>query len=184
MLGNNMFAYCRNTPINGCDPCGTCFHRWDFWNDCEKCGGETINDKWNAIMAWCIDMYSAANSVYQQQILTNSRITAQQVELIETGVVFLYQSYTANNERQIIVEQQIATEQINLIKAFMESDAYDLTTHSQKMISGGSSIVKGIGLILAPIPTPADDLIGIRQITYGIIKCVVGFGGFLGEVLY
>ena len=45
LLGNNMFAYCNNNPVNGCDPCGTCFHRWDFWNDCENCGGETIKDK-------------------------------------------------------------------------------------------------------------------------------------------
>ena len=46
ILGNNMFAYCLNNPINGSDPCGTCFHRWDFWNDCEECGGETIGEKW------------------------------------------------------------------------------------------------------------------------------------------
>ena len=37
MIGNNMFAYCANNPTNGCDPCGTCIHRWDFWNNCEKC---------------------------------------------------------------------------------------------------------------------------------------------------
>ena len=35
ILGNNMFAYCLNNPVNGCDFCGKCFHRWDFWNDCE-----------------------------------------------------------------------------------------------------------------------------------------------------
>ena len=40
-----MFAYCLNNPVNGSDPCGTCFHRLDFWNDCAKCGGETIHDK-------------------------------------------------------------------------------------------------------------------------------------------
>ena len=45
IIGNNMFAYCLNNPVNGCDPCGTCFHRWDFWNDCENCGGQTIKDK-------------------------------------------------------------------------------------------------------------------------------------------
>ncbi|MBQ5865475.1 MAG: hypothetical protein IIW56_02205 [Oscillospiraceae bacterium] len=45
ILGNNMFAYCLNNPVNGCDPCGTCFHRWDFLNDCENCGGQTIKDK-------------------------------------------------------------------------------------------------------------------------------------------
>ena len=39
-----MFAYCSNNPVMGCDPCGTCFHRWDFWNNCEKCGGKTIGD--------------------------------------------------------------------------------------------------------------------------------------------
>ena len=45
VLGNNMFAYCGNNPVNGCDPCGTCFHRWDFWNDCESCGGKNLDEK-------------------------------------------------------------------------------------------------------------------------------------------
>ena len=45
IIGNNMYTYCSNSPINGCDPCGTCFHRWDFWNDCEKCGGKTAKEK-------------------------------------------------------------------------------------------------------------------------------------------
>ena len=61
-LGNNMFAYCLNNPANGCDPCGTCFHRWDFWNDCEKCGGETLDEKmeqvsitWNKIARPVVD---------------------------------------------------------------------------------------------------------------------------------
>ena len=42
-----MYAYCSNSPVNGIDPCGTCLHRWDFWNDCDACGGKTIGDKWN-----------------------------------------------------------------------------------------------------------------------------------------
>ena len=46
-VGNNMFTYCNNNPVNGADPYGTCFHRWDFWNDCEGCGGRTIGEKWN-----------------------------------------------------------------------------------------------------------------------------------------
>jgi hypothetical protein len=40
-----MYAYCNNNPVNGCDPCGTCFHRRDFWNDCDKCGATTIEEK-------------------------------------------------------------------------------------------------------------------------------------------
>ena len=62
-----MFAYCMNSPINGSDPCGTCFHRWDFWNDCEECGGETIGEKWNdycenSLTAICtVGVYGSAN---------------------------------------------------------------------------------------------------------------------------
>lgn len=41
ILGNNMFAYCNNNSISGFDPCGTCFHRWDCWNDCELCAGKS-----------------------------------------------------------------------------------------------------------------------------------------------
>ncbi len=37
VLGHNMFAYCLNNAVNGSDSCGTCFHRWDFWKNCEKC---------------------------------------------------------------------------------------------------------------------------------------------------
>ena len=29
----------------GYDPCGACFHRWDFWNDCDACGGKTLEEK-------------------------------------------------------------------------------------------------------------------------------------------
>ncbi|MBR3895162.1 MAG: RHS repeat-associated core domain-containing protein [Clostridia bacterium] len=49
-VGYNLFAYCNNNPVNGCDPCGTCFHRWDFWNDCESCGGKTIGEKADAVV--------------------------------------------------------------------------------------------------------------------------------------
>ena len=59
ILGNNMFAYCMNSPINGADPCGTCFHRWDFWNDCEVCGGETLVEKWNNFTSWCAGSYES-----------------------------------------------------------------------------------------------------------------------------
>ena len=40
-----MFAYCGNNPVINYDPSGHCFHRLDFWNDCDKCGGKTIHKK-------------------------------------------------------------------------------------------------------------------------------------------
>ncbi|MBR6769577.1 MAG: RHS repeat-associated core domain-containing protein [Clostridia bacterium] len=55
VLGCNMYAYCLNNPVNGYDPCGTCFHRWDFWNDCDKCGGKNLGTKF-------VDAVSAAGS--------------------------------------------------------------------------------------------------------------------------
>ena len=59
ILGNNMFAYCLNSPTIGADPCGTCLHRLDFWNDCEKCGGETFGEKWNDFTEWCSNKYES-----------------------------------------------------------------------------------------------------------------------------
>lgn len=78
MVNTNMFAYCLNNPVNGCDPCGTCFHRWNFWNDCEECGGKTLGEKLNA---FATEIYDYATDVYdahmmqfesQQQVDQNS----------------------------------------------------------------------------------------------------------------
>ena len=69
LLGNNMFAYCMNNPTNGCDPCGNCFHRLDFWNDCEKCGGKTIEEKWTDVVSWCKEATNQISSAYSQQVM-------------------------------------------------------------------------------------------------------------------
>ena len=87
ILGNNMFAYCLNNPINGSDPCGTCFHRWDFWNDCEKCGGETFGEKmsqvrstWDKITRPVVDVID--NTLYRishmdwEQVAKDSLVAA------------------------------------------------------------------------------------------------------------
>ena len=71
LIGNNTFAYCLNNPVNGCDPCGTCFHRWDFWNDCEKCGGKTFGEKLGEYAADVYDMYMMQNEWQRQVDETN-----------------------------------------------------------------------------------------------------------------
>ena len=63
-----MFAYCLNNPVNGSDPCGTCFHRLDFWNDCEKCGGKTLGEKLNTIAT---GIYDYATDVYDAHMMQN-----------------------------------------------------------------------------------------------------------------
>lgn len=59
-----MFAYCNNNTVNGSDPCGTCFHRLDFWNDCEKCGGKTFGNKWDDFTSSCSNAYNLAVSYF------------------------------------------------------------------------------------------------------------------------
>ena len=41
-LGYNMFAYCNNTPANGSDPCGACYHSSDLSVNCHMCYGRPI----------------------------------------------------------------------------------------------------------------------------------------------
>ena len=48
LLGNNMFAYCLNNPVNGSDPCGNCMHYWYLLGlkDCDACREKTFGEKW------------------------------------------------------------------------------------------------------------------------------------------
>ena len=80
MTGYNLYAYCNNNVVNGFDPCGTCFHRLDFWNDCQKCGGRTIGEKLEPFTSWCKDAYS---------YITNNDSAAAQNNLKKDGFTFL-----------------------------------------------------------------------------------------------
>ncbi|MBQ4600361.1 MAG: RHS repeat-associated core domain-containing protein, partial [Oscillospiraceae bacterium] len=101
ILGNNMFAYCLCNPVNGCDPCGTCFHRLDFWNDCEKCGGKTAEDKWNNLVVWCTDAYNRIISINQQQDMLKMQIIARQNEMIADAGNAMWEAYKHSNELQV-----------------------------------------------------------------------------------
>lgn len=74
-----MLVYCLNNPTNGCDPCGTCFHRLDFWNDCAKCGGRTFGDKVHAVADWCANAYN---------YVTNTDSTTAKNNLSRDGFTF------------------------------------------------------------------------------------------------
>ena len=59
-----MYAYSLNNPVNGCDPCGTCFHNWKSYN-CEKCTAfwngvaSSIQGAWNDFTGRCADTFGA-----------------------------------------------------------------------------------------------------------------------------
>jgi RHS repeat-associated protein len=79
LVSFNLYAYCSNNPVNGLDPCGTCIHRRDFWNDCDKCGGETIGEKWDSLKTFCKNAYN---------YVTNSDVETSKSNLEKDGFTF------------------------------------------------------------------------------------------------
>ena len=95
----------------------------------------------------------------------------------------VYKTSVEFNTTAALTNYHVTLEQINLIKSFAESDSFETINSTRRMVTGGYSIGTGVALILAPVPTPADDLIGVRKVTFGIINFFRGFAEFLGEVL-
>ena len=120
-----MFAYCLNNPVNGCDPCGTCFHRWDVWNDCEECGGKTIGDKWDVFSAsvsnawdatieWCADAYNTYNYAYQQQVEMQAQITRTQTKMIASAAETAWDAYMRGYDVQQTTQREETQMVMNL----------------------------------------------------------------------
>ena len=61
LLGFNMFAYCENNPVIYSDPCGTCVHRWDFWNDCDKCTPTQTKEEKKWFIKYNVPLYNQGN---------------------------------------------------------------------------------------------------------------------------
>ena len=93
-----MFAYCLNNPANGSDPCGTCFHRWDFWNDCAKCGGATIGDKWNNYIA-------VTTNIYQQQAAMEFQINSHYVKAVQHAISAAQHAYDVRNQLEAEIQR-------------------------------------------------------------------------------
>ena len=89
-----MFAYCLNNPVNGCDPCGTCFHNLKFY-DCEKCSAF-----WGGVREWCEDAYNTINQAYQQQVGMQNEIARQQVQVVQNVIDATNRTYAQQQELQ------------------------------------------------------------------------------------
>ena len=77
----------------------------------------------------------------------------------------------------------VTLEQINMVKSFAESDTFDTASSARRMLSGAYSVGSGVALIVAPCPTPIDDLVGVRKCTFGVSNFFRGLAELLGEVL-
>ena len=121
-----MFAYCLNNPINGCDSCGTCFHRCDFWNDCENCGGKKLIEK-----------------IDEEIALINGFLDKSVAEIESSGST------------------------LGKLVSGLNSNAYKSIHGMYQVGSGIGKMADGIMLIVAPIPTPLDDMKGLILLGWG-----------------
>ena len=51
-----------------------------------------------------------------------------------------------------------------------------------KMANGIRQTVVGAGLLMAPVPTPADDIVGVRKIQIGVFQFFYGLTLLISEV--
>jgi RHS repeat-associated protein len=150
LLGNNMFAYCLNNPVNSCDPCGTCFHNLKFY-DCEKCAAF-----WNGVGQSCVDTYNRIDSVYQQQMQLETQIIMQQNEIIADTAGAIVDAYVSS----VQVQQEMQIREAEMMReisprvwnagleegikaAITTGTSYALTNNQQRE---PKEIVVGIGV--------------------------------------
>ena len=135
------------------------------------------------MVSWCKEATNQISSAYSQQVMIQDEITRTQINMVVDKTKDVYKTSVEFNTTAALTNYHVTLEQINLIKSFAESDSFETINSTRRMVTGGYSIGTGVALILAPVPTPADDLIGVRKVTFGIINFFRGFAEFLGEVL-
>ena len=72
-VGNNMFAYCLNNPVMGCDPCGTCEHNGKRLKRCEECkqaAKEKLRQKAVAVLQWGVENIAEPLTKGTQKLLS------------------------------------------------------------------------------------------------------------------
>ena len=140
-----MFAYCLNNPTNSSDPCGTCRHRIDFWNDCDECGGKTLGDK-------LVD-FATVVADYQAMVREDQRKqTELQLQLVNSMI-----------QAQVRAEQEMAEQQRMqdaLVGKFVASRFSTLQKAGNTMVFLGSSVQFGLSIQQAKAAAAAGTAIG------------------------
>ena len=155
ILGNNMLAYCQNNPITFIDPDGLCrvVGALLTWVDCGKWSCPTSS--WREPTRYYNDDNRPKHKYYVR--------------------------YHQFEQERKMLEEEVAMEQAKIVISIYKSDNFSKLSATGKMASGGKSIIAGVGLLLLPDPTPANDLLGVRKITFGIVNVAVGFAKLIKE---
>lgn len=141
-----MFAYCNNSPVSHCDPNGYYVH--------------TYNDKLSGlgISEGIVDAGSGGGGVpgcggesgkRKSEIIIQREIT-----------------YTAHLIKETAVD--VATAAWDTYERISESKLVPLA----KAVWGVVNIARGVALLAAPVPTPADDMLGVRLMQFGLFNAI------------
>ena len=178
LLGNNMFAYCNNNPVIFCDPCGYCIHRWDFWNDCNRCGAKSIVDK----LKNCI---SQITNYYNLQTEIESDIAIAQLQ-ITTGYI--------NNAKEVYSQQTEVQNKLKMIQTDVLRDgasvAYDVcmqaySIHQEAQLQNGAMLLEGAKYFVEH-PKKAETLLrdmGATSVAIATATSICLAGGPAGAVV-
>ena len=145
-----MFAYCGNNPVNGCDPCGTCFHRWDFWNDCDDCGGRTLGEKFGEYAA---DLYDS----HEKQNEWHRKVDEANFNAMRDSAAAIWDAY----QKSYALEQEYIMHQ-----AEMNIDMFDSPADIERSIDiiegtvGASVAIYNLAIISTAANPPAGAVIG------------------------
>ena len=157
LIGYNMFAYCNNSPINFCDPCGTCAHRLDFWNDCDECSknkekGITITwGKYYSVNLWIL------NITLSSDVAVDSKGNIQP---------------TLSVTKDINASGKLSVSKGNTLGIYFVPD----TSYLYKTNCNTYNVGGGLSIPVPPLPVAAGGAINVVANTDGDIGIVGSYG--------
>ena len=149
-----MFAYCLNNPVNGCDPCGTCLHRWDIWNDCENCKASKnrVRDKANDAIDW---VANKVNSIVEY--VFNDDVRVAQNNLYENNISFYKGALVLSGD---LPHDNAFSFGIIVMDTYYETSNIDTFTKALNHEYGHYNHMEQIGIVAYTTTTAIPSLIG------------------------
>ena len=180
-VGNNVFAYCGNNPVNGYDPCGTCIHNWRLY-DCEECAAFG-----NGVGEWFVDKYNRITNVHQQQTQLEVQIIMEQNEIVAdaTQAVFvdvpkaMWNAYVHSNELAMEAQYRNDMATKHAIESEIASWRDDPARAGDFVFMVGGNITAYIGYAaLAATPGVGPAL----SVAFGIASAIWGSLRYYGVI--
>ena len=110
------------------------------------------------------------------------------MQILEQSAGAVMDAYLQNvmvqNESQIRESELILSASIQLYQYLDEHENVSQgLSGGGKVVKGTIGIISGAALLLAPVPTAAEDLVGVRKITFGVYNVCYGMAEIVGAVV-